>query len=405
VTTVTELPADPALPQLSTLLDRERMEEILARSLRDGTPGPTVEIEYVRYRPGRSLLVLYEAHLGEATHGVFALADARADLAARAEAPEAAVLVAKLASRTPAAAPLSYVQDIAALVHWLPLDLALPALAEPPERLRERLAQAGLDLDADDLPRIVKHKPTSRGVLRLEDHFVKVFPDRRSLERSVRALELSASLPFPTARCTVVAPELVAAGQSRIPGERPKSVSEIAGLAGRLLAMLHATTFPELPVETPAGHLDSVAKQTRLLGTIVPGLAPRLETIAERLEETVPSGELVSSHGGFHISQLLWSNGELAVVDFDGMCRAPAADDIASFVASVVEHPDDLQQAAGALDVFLDAYGHRPPGVTWYLALHLLGRARRPFTRLQPDWPSLVEERVTAVERVLELEG
>lgn len=403
MTAVTSLPADPALPQLTWLLDSELMGEILARSLGSDPRDHTVEIEYLRYRPGRSLLVVYEVRLGETTHGVFALADARTDLAARAGAPESTALVARLGSRTPAVTPLSYVRKVNALVHWLPLDLELPVMAEPPQWLHARLVEAGLDLDADDLPRVVKHKPTSRGVLRLDDHFVKVFPDRDSYEQSARALELSAALPFPTARCTALAPELMVAAQSRVPGERPEGVSEVAPEAGALLAVLHATPFSDLPVELPARHLASAAKQVRLLGTIVPGLAPRLEALLGRLEEGLPSDDLVSSHGGFHISQLLVSDGELAVVDFDGMCRSPAADDVASYVASVVDHPDDLRQAAETLDVLLDAYGRRPAGVSWYLAVHLLGHARRPFTRLEPNWPALVEERVAAAEGAVEL--
>lgn len=403
MTAVTSLPADPALPQLTSLLDPELMRGILARAIAEDLPGPEVEIGYLRYRPARSLLVAYEVRLGETSHDVFAVADAKADLAARAAAPDSAALVAKLAARTPADTPLAYVQELDVLIHWLPLDLALPAMAEPPERLRERLVEAGLDLDADDVLRTVKHKPMTRGVLRLDDHFAKVFPDRDSYHESVRALELSASLPFPTAHCTAVVPELMIVAQSRVAGERPADAAEIAPQAGALLAVLHATPFPDLPVELPADHLEKAAKQTRLLMTIAPGLAPRLETLMERLEHGVPSDELVSSHGGFHISQLLRSDGELAVVDFDGLCRAPAADDLASYVASLVDRPDDLQRAAATLDVLVDAYGHRPAGVPWYLAIHLLGRARRPFTRLEPGWPDAVEVRVAAAEAALEL--
>lgn len=400
---VTSLPADPALAQLTSLLDPELMSGILARALDGDLPDPEVGIGYLRYRPARSLLVVYEVRLGETTHDVFALADAKADLAARAAAPESAALVAKLTARTPAATPLQYVHELDALVHWLPLDLALPALAEPAERLRERLVEAGLDLDLDDVPRIVKHKPMMRGVLRLNDHFAKAFRDRDSYDESVRMLELSAALPFPTARCTAQVPELKIAAQSRVAGERPEDAAELASQAGALLAQLHATTFDDLPVELPADHLEGAVKKARLLTTVAPGLARRLETLVKRLEDHVPRDELVSSHGGFHISQLLRSDGELAVIDFDGMCRSPAADDVASYVASLVDHVDDLPRAAETLDALVDAYGRRPAGVGWYLAIHLLGRARRPFTRLMPDWPERIDERVTAAEMALEL--
>jgi hypothetical protein len=69
----------------------------------------------------------------------------------------------------------------------------------------------------------------------------------------------------------------------------------------------------------------------------------------------------------------------------------------------LVDRPDDLQRAAETLDVLISAYGRRPAGVQWYLAIHLLGRARRPFTRLRPGWPDEVEERVAAAEAALEL--
>jgi len=79
-------------------------------------------------------------------------------------------------------------------------------MSEPPERLRERLLEAGLDLEADDVLRTVKHKPMTRGVLRLNDHFAKVFPDPDSYDESVRAPELTASPPFPNARRHTVGP-------------------------------------------------------------------------------------------------------------------------------------------------------------------------------------------------------
>ena len=53
--------------------------------------------------------------------------------------------------------------------------------------------------------------------------------------------------------------------------------------------------------------------------------------------------------------------------------------------------------------MLVDAYGSRPPGVTWYLATYLLRRTRRPFTRLKEGWPDAIEQRVRAAELALEL--
>lgn len=397
------IPPDAALPQLRSLLDCDRMRGILGRLFDPDAPVPTVRIGFVRYRPGKSVVVGYEAAIGETAHDAFALADAGTDLAAKAEAPESVSLVAKLEGRTAALTPLAYEKELDALVQWLPLDLALPAMAEPPERVHGKLLAAGLEIDADDLPRSVKHKPMTRGVLRTREHFAKTYPDHDSFAESVRALEASASLPFPTARCTAVVPELLLAAQSVVPGSRPSDPATIAPVAGALLSVLHTTSRTDLPVELPQSRLKRAVKQAHVLATIVPGLAPRLEKFRQRLAERLPTDELVTSHGGFHASQLLQSNGELGVVDFDGMCLAPAALDLGSYVASTIERPDDLPRAADTLEALIAAYGSRPPGVSWYLAASLIGRARRPFARFRPGWPDAIGERVAAAEEALEL--
>jgi len=394
------VPPDPALPQLPSLLEPDLVAGILGRSLEQA---PDVHVEFLRYRPGRRVVVGYEVKLGESAHQAFAWADARTDLVARAAAPESTALVSKVEGRTPTRAPLTYEHELGALLQWLPLDLALPAMAEPPEELHARVAAAGLELGTDDVVRVVKHKPMVRGVLRLDHHIAKAFPDEESLAASVHGLEASASLPFPTARCTAVVPDLLLAAQSLVPGRRPDGAAEVASQAGALLAALHAEPRDNLASELPGDRLPRAARNAKLLATVLPALAPRLNRLLTRLEAGLPAGELVTSHGGFHISQLLESDGKLGVVDFDGMCRAPAALDIASYIASGVERPEDLARVSDTLDVLVAAYGRRPTGVRWYLAAHLLARARRPFARFIEGWPEAVERRVAAAEQALEL--
>ena len=127
------------------------------------------------------------------------------------------------------------------------------------------------------------------------------------------------------------------------------------------------------------------------------------DRLLRKLELELPEDSLVPSHGGFRRSQLLESDGELGVIDFDGFCRSPAARDLASFTASLVEEPSDLPDAVATLDMLVDAYGKRPPGVLWYVSTYLLRRTRYPFTRLAEDWPDQVESRLSAAELALEL--
>ena len=397
------IPEDKALPQMPQLLDAEAMAPVLEPMLAEESTLAAVRIGYLRYRPGRRLLVCYEVETAETVHEAVAVAEVGADLAARARDARNAKLVKKAAGRSPARMPLAYDPTLDALFQWSPVDVELPALAEPPERLRDELEQAGLELDADDLPRLVKHKPMNRAVMRLRRHFVKIYADPGAFAGSVHAIHKAASLPVSTARCEAIVPDLRMAVQSMVPGSPPAEGAAIAPQAGALLAVLHSTPMSGLPLEPAADQLYDVGGDAALVSVLVPSLKDRVEKLMRRLELELPSDSLVPSHGGFRRSQLLESNGELGVIDFDGFCRSPAARDLASFTAALVEEPDDLPAAAAALDVLVHAYGKRPPGVTWYLATYLLRRTRRPFTRLKEGWPDAIEERVRAAELALEL--
>ena len=109
-----------------------------------------------------------------------------------------------------------------------------------------------------------------------------------------------------------------------------------------MLAALHGAPANGLPSETPRDRLRRTGDSADLLATIAPELAPRVERLMSLLEAQMPADDLVTSHGGFHVSQLLESAGELAVIDFDGICSAPAARDVASYVASLLDAAEDL---------------------------------------------------------------
>jgi len=397
------IPEDKALPQMPRLLDVEAMAPVLEGMLEQESTLAAVRISYLRYRPGRRLLVCYEVETAEMVHQAVAVAEVGVDLAAQASDTRNVKLVKKAAGRSPARTPLAYEPGLDALIQWSPVDIELPALAEPPERLRDELVQAGLEIEDDDLLQLVKHKPLNRAVMRLNRHFVKIYADAGAFAGSVHAIHKAASLPVRTARCEAIVPDLRIAAQSMVSGSPPVEGAGVAPQAGALLAVLHSAQVSGLPLEPPADQLDDAIGDAELVSVLVPSLEARVTRLMSKLELELPDAPLVPSHGGFRRSQLLESDGELGVIDFDGFCRSPAARDLASFTAALVEEPDDLPKAAAALDVLVDAYGSRPPGVTWYLATYLLRRTRRPFTRLKEGWPDAIEERVRAAELALEL--
>ena len=126
---------DPALPQLERLLDAEAMTEVLDRSL--DAPLGSVTVGRVVYKPGELIAVHYRAGAGDAV----ATAIAGVDLAERARKPRYAERARRINGRSPAPNPLTYDDEVGALVTWLPFDPRLPALGEPAEELARRLGR------------------------------------------------------------------------------------------------------------------------------------------------------------------------------------------------------------------------------------------------------------------------
>lgn len=389
---------DPALPQVPLLLDASAIAPVLARTL------PTTEVEHVRvsyvsYEPERSILVQYEVAARGETHNAVVLADAEADLGARAATPESRELVREVDGRAPTPTPLAHDSELDVLVQWPPLDLTLPALALPVERLRERLQRAGVDVGDDPL-QLIHHKPGRRAALRFGDRFVKIYASSRLFERSVHNLRAAEALPIRTPRCEAAIPDLRIEVQSLVPGNPASGSHASARAAGAVLARLHDARLDGLRQAPPGHWLRSAVKSTRVLAAVVPSLGRRLESMLAELERRVPDDTVVTCHGDFDVRQLLDLDGDLGLVDFDRMSAAQPALDVASYVAYVADH-EGLPQAAATLDALADGYGRLPEGVSWYLALVLLRRARIPFRRFLDDWQTLVEARVAVAEDAL----
>jgi hypothetical protein len=88
------------------------------------------------------------------------------------------------------------------------------------------------------------------------------------------------------------------------------------------------------------------------------------------------------------------------VTDFDAMCMAPAALDLATYLAYLVRgDQSDLDAALAVLELVLEGYGERPEGLPWYLATMILRRSPRPFRYQDERWPERLEEMVAAAER------
>src|SRR5207248_160901 len=82
-------------------------------------------------------------------------------------------------------------------------------------------------------------------------------------------------------------------------------------------------------------HLDRAASAVEVVAAVAPSLRARARAVLAALEDALPDNPRgVLAHGAFHAGELLREDDRLAVVDFDDVCRAPAALDLATFAGA-----------------------------------------------------------------------
>jgi hypothetical protein len=400
------IPPDLALPHLGLLLDPDATAPLLERSLGRSARLEDVRIARVAYKPGERASVHYEAVVDGRQENAVASSVAGRDLAARARHPGLAELARRINGRSPAVIPAVYEPAADALLTWLPLDPRLPALAESPRRLAERLGRAGVALVAasDEPTRIPEsYKPGVRIVLRFGGHILKAYGKERPYERAVAGLHLAAASPLRTPGLEACLLDLRLTVQREVVGA-PPTPEEAAEAAGALVRRLQAAPLAPARLVGPASLLTLAVEKAALAARIRPELTPRLTKLLRRLSRTAPPEDgLVPAHGDFDADQLVDADdGELVVLDFDDVCRAPPAFDLATYLADVARGRNgDLAAVDAVRRPLLAGYGARPPALEWYLAAVVLTRAPHAFQRGVPDWPERVEGMVRTAEDVL----
>jgi ATP-binding cassette subfamily B protein len=397
---------DPALPELPRLLDAAEMAPVLERSL--GRPADVSEVRgvYLRYKPGTNLRVQYEVAIGDSRHDAVVMIAAGADLARRAGKSHNVARARTVDGRSPAACPLVHDRELDALIQWLPLDLSLPGLVEPPARLRRRLRGAGVQVaEAGPEPRRLAYRPCRRAVLRVEDHVLKAYATEhryRAAEARLRAV--SGRLGVPTPAFQAALPDLRVTVQAFLPGDDPKSAGAIARTAGLALRELHDSRVEGLDRFPPARQQEAAATFGEMAKAIAPDLGRRVDALVARLGGTMPERlPVVPCHGDFHVGQLRCSSDAVALIDFDEMTSAPPALDLGTYAAHELWGDEgDLDAAQEILEELVEGYGSRPEGLDWYFSALILRRASHPFRRCRADWPDRVEAMVAAAEAALE---
>ena len=265
--------------------------------------------------------------------------------------PEYRRLAEMVDGRAPALRPLNYESELQALIQWMPLDISMPALAHDAIQLRTHLQRADVQIASDgERLRLLAYKPGRRAVLRLDDHVIKIYAGDVEFAGAVTGLEASSRLEgLRIPRREAVLPELHLTCQAMLPGRPPSAASDPAQAAGAVLAALHRARLPALRSFTHADQLRAAAGSAGSVTAVVPELEQRLTGLLRTLELTIPDqSSLLPAHGDYHSNQLLEIDGGLAVIDFDEMCAAAAALDLASYAAHHVNGGEgDMTAALG----------------------------------------------------------
>jgi hypothetical protein len=321
----------------------------------------------------------------------------------RAVKAENLALAAKVDGRSPVAHALTYEPELGALLQWLPLDLSLPALAERPQELARALRRHRIEAPVGE-PALLSYRPRRRAVLRHGDHVLKTYSSEADFHRAFLGLRMSSGLSsLPTACLEAALPDLRLTSQTLLRGSPPSHAPAIVRETAQVVRELHGSGLEGLPARPPHAQLRAAAASAALATALVPEIGPRLERLMSLLESSMPETRaLVPSHGDFHARQVMRDDGELALIDFDEMCAAPPAFDLANYAAHFIRGADgEVALARSALIDLVDGYGERPPDLDWYFASCILRRTPFPFRYLDDHWPERVRAMTAAAESAL----
>jgi hypothetical protein len=295
------------------------------------------EPRYVRFRPGRRLVVLYDsmAHLTVLTPK-------------RTERLWEKVAGSPLAERVP---------ELGGVLQRFPLDVRLPGLAT-----------------AIEGGELVRYKPGRRAVIRYPGAYAKLRADGRAPatipgaprvllhEGGVTVYEEVAGTPL--REC------------ERVPWMEPVAEA-MARLHGMDLAL------PPHDLVAEARDLRGAAETAAAIGADPGDLA---QQILAALEE-VPAAT-ATIHGSFHVDQVLVGEHGVTLLDLDSAATGHPLFDVGEFASYLTAAGED--EARGR---FLEACGAGRDALVFEAAA-LLRWSSLPFRDLEPEWPAKVRRRV-----------
>ncbi|HSH00282.1 MAG TPA: aminoglycoside phosphotransferase family protein, partial [candidate division Zixibacteria bacterium] len=411
------IPADPALPGLTAVLNSEEIASALGKqTISAGWDDTSCERFYIRYKPGMNCIAAYRAkagNQGESDLAIYAKAYTIADFAlARQKAQEHRWVGGD-------APPVIELPQECALLFVFPNDFALEGLRilTDPKKI-QRLLYQWCDWIDETHWRIsdrrltvtpVRYKPERRAVFKCSTRathrgagerqavnvYARVYADDRGasvfdfMNEMTQRLKYNATLATP--RALGYLPDRRLLMITELPGAAlndrfsPQSAAERGAQAAEALAVLH--TLP--PTSAPERSTADLLKELRDCGAELcerrPALASdvrvTIEEIAQRIDGT-PDRFHGLVHGDFHLGQLIADSERIGVIDFDRSYTGDQYADLGELLAHEIADP------APALEAYEKHSGRRvqPARLNAWRAFRTLLIAAGAHRRLEPNW-------------------
>ncbi len=436
------LPEDPGLPGLRDLFPDRGCPDFVEDLARASGAEPALErgeVEYVRYRPKRSCVVLWSlpTRSGGSLH-LYAKLVAHDRAHGVVDRPGFRELAAKVeVLRAPGSRPYRCLAERDLLLALSPFDPRLRGLplALSAGWVRERVAprlgiESGIGLEATPL----SYKPERRCVVRYASEdarpcgFAKLFRDERGVAMLPWLRALAAQLRSAAAPWTIVSPlaHLPEARLLLLPaveggtgfGQWLKPVVDGGAGAGTLLAQVERAgrglaafqrcEITGLPVVTPGDLVSKLRDSAFSVRAVEPGLGKAVDERLSRLERAaarLAPEPLVPTHGAFRHGQLLLLPEALVILDLDTLCRSGASADAGNFLAYLdflaLRRPRLGALVARSERAFVSALGETNGWLSWYRAASHLKVALRAFLSLTLQWPAHTEALLGCADRAL----
>lgn len=168
---------------------------------------------------------------------------------------------------------------------------------------------------------------------------------------------------------------------------------ETADALAVALVSLHAGPRLARAAQPVADSVALARKWSKKLHQADARFAADLDAVLFHLERDAASPRrLVTVHGDFHVDQLQWWNGRIALFDYDNFTLDSPARDVADFVSQLLCRDDRQADWPAIAALFVERYRMRCGGalpereLDWYLQLMLLRKAYSSFVRNRSGW-------------------